>query len=104
VTRAVSGHLADPSQLELFGAPRRDWRPLLGTVNCFQAGSARRGAGSIPASCRICHTVEAAIWWPSRTSSPCARRCPRVYREDLVPPAAGISFDSAASHSRSAGR
>ena len=46
--------------------------------NCFQVGPVRRGAGSIPASCRICHTVEAAIWWPSLTSSPCTRRCPQV--------------------------
>ena len=41
-------------------------------------GPARRGAGSIPASCRICHTVDAAIWWPSLTSSPCTRRCPHA--------------------------
>ena len=46
--------------------------------NCFQVGPVRRGAGSIPASCRICHTVEAAIGWPSLTSSPCTRRCPHV--------------------------
>src|SRR5262249_17911162 len=31
---------------------------------CFQVGPDRRGAGSIPAACRICHTVEAAIGWP----------------------------------------
>jgi hypothetical protein len=36
-------------------------------------------AGSTPASCRICHTVEAAIGWPSRTSSPCTRRCPQRF-------------------------
>jgi len=44
--------------------------------NCCQVGPGRRGAGSIPASCRICHTVEAAIGWPSLTNSPCTRRCP----------------------------
>ena len=38
----------------------------------------RRGTGSIPAACRICHTVEAAIGWPSLTSSPCPRRCPHA--------------------------
>jgi len=38
--------------------------------NCFQVGPVRRGAGSIPASCKICQTVEAAIGWPSLTSSP----------------------------------
>src|SRR2546430_9856188 len=41
--------------------------------NCFQVGPVRRGAGSTPASCRICHTVEAAIGWPGLTSSPCTR-------------------------------
>ena len=46
--------------------------------NCFQAGPDRRGAGSIPAACRICHTVEAAIGWPSLTSSPWHRRCPQA--------------------------
>ena len=46
--------------------------------NCRHVGPVRRGAGSIPASCRICHTVEAAIWWPSLTSSPCTRRCPQA--------------------------
>jgi hypothetical protein len=47
--------------------------------NCFQAGLARRGAGLIPASCRICQTVDAAIRWPSLTSFPWTRRCPRVW-------------------------
>ena len=46
--------------------------------NCFQAGPLRRGAGPIPASCRICHTVDAAIWWPSLTSSPCTSLCPHA--------------------------
>ena len=46
--------------------------------NCFQVGPVRRGAGSIPASCRICPTVEAAIGWPSLTSSPWTRRCPQA--------------------------
>jgi hypothetical protein len=26
--------------------------------NCFQVGPLRRGAGPIPAACRICHTVD----------------------------------------------
>jgi len=43
-----------------------------------RAGAAGRGGGPIPASCRICHTVEAAIVWPSLTSSPCTRRCPHA--------------------------
>jgi hypothetical protein len=47
----------------------RNWRQL---------GPDRRGAGSRPASCRICHTVEAAMRWPSRTSSPYPRRCPQA--------------------------
>ncbi len=46
--------------------------------NCFQVGPVRRGAGPIPASCRICHTVDAAIGWPSLTSWPCTCRCPHA--------------------------
>ena len=43
------------------------------------AGRARAaGAEPIPASCRICQTVEAAIGWPGLASSPCTRRCPHV--------------------------
>src|SRR4051812_45009284 len=38
--------------------------------NCRQPGPARRGAGSMPAVCRNSHTVEAAIAYPSRASSP----------------------------------
>ena len=36
----------------------------------------RSGAGSIPASCRIFQTVEAATFTPSTSSSPCTRRYP----------------------------
>jgi hypothetical protein len=32
----------------------------------------------MPASWRIYHTVEAAMRWPSRTSSPCTRRWPEA--------------------------
>ena len=35
---------------------------------------ARSGAGSMPASLRISHTVEAATFTPRTRSSPCARR------------------------------
>jgi hypothetical protein len=38
--------------------------------------AARRGVGSIPAACGICHTVEAAVEWPSLTNSPWTHRCP----------------------------
>jgi hypothetical protein len=38
--------------------------------NCRQVGPARRGAGSMPAACRISHTVDAAIACPSRANSP----------------------------------
>jgi hypothetical protein len=31
-----------------------------------------------PYRLRICHTVEAAIGWPSLASSPCTRRCPHL--------------------------
>jgi hypothetical protein len=47
--------------------------------NCFHVGPVRRDAGPIPAAARICQTVEAAIGWPSLTSSPCTRRCPRAW-------------------------
>ena len=40
--------------------------------------AAAAGAGPIPASCRICQTVNAAIGWPSLTSSRCTRRCPHA--------------------------
>ena len=38
----------------------------------------RSGAGSIPASCRISQTVEAATFTPSTSSSPCTRRYPHA--------------------------
>src|SRR5450755_298557 len=44
--------------------------------NCRQPGPERRGAGSMPAECRICHTVDGAIVTPSFVSSPWIRRCP----------------------------
>jgi hypothetical protein len=44
--------------------------------NCFHVGPERRGAGSNPAACRISHTVEEAIWWPSLINSPWMRRWP----------------------------
>ena len=44
--------------------------------NCRQPGPERRGAGSMPAACRISHTVEGATVTPSFVSSPWIRRCP----------------------------
>lgn len=41
-----------------------------------QVGPVRRGAGSMPAAWRISHTVDAAMGWPSRASSPWIRLCP----------------------------
>jgi hypothetical protein len=41
-------------------------------------GPARRGAGSMPAACRISHTVDAAIACPSRASSPWVLRWPQA--------------------------
>jgi hypothetical protein len=38
--------------------------------NASQDGPLRRGAGSIPAFFKISHTVEYAILWPNRASSP----------------------------------
>jgi hypothetical protein len=46
--------------------------------NCRQAGPDRRGAGSMPAACRISHTVDAAIACPSRATSPWIRRWPQA--------------------------
>jgi hypothetical protein len=40
------------------------------------AGPARRGAGSMPAACRISHTVDGATARPSLVSSPWIRRYP----------------------------
>ena len=39
-----------------------------------QVVAERPGAGSIPASFKISHTVEGAIFTPSTNSSPCTRR------------------------------
>ncbi|TQM79942.1 hypothetical protein FHX81_2256 [Saccharothrix saharensis] len=44
--------------------------------NCRQVGPVWRGAGSMPASCRIRQTVEAAMRWPRPASSPRVRRRP----------------------------
>jgi hypothetical protein len=41
--------------------------------NCLQVGPERRGAGSSPALLRIIQSVDAAIEWPSPTSSPRTR-------------------------------
>ena len=44
--------------------------------NCRQLGPERRGAGSMPAACRISHTVDGTTVTPSFVSSPWIRRCP----------------------------
>jgi hypothetical protein len=44
--------------------------------NCRQVGPERRGAGSMPAACRISQTVDGATAIPSFTSSPWIRRWP----------------------------
>jgi hypothetical protein len=38
--------------------------------NSRQVGPVRRGAGSTPAACRICQTVDGASGCPKRASSP----------------------------------
>jgi hypothetical protein len=50
--------------------------PAWACRNCRQPGPERRGAGSMPAECRICHTVDGATVTPSFMSSPWIRRCP----------------------------
>lgn len=42
--------------------------------NSRQLGPTRRGAGSMPAACRICQTVDGAIECPNLASSPWIRR------------------------------
>jgi hypothetical protein len=49
-----------------------EWR------NSFQVTAERCGAGSMPWSLRICHTVDEAMVWPRPMSSPWMRRCPQV--------------------------
>jgi hypothetical protein len=44
--------------------------------NSAHPGPSLRGAGSIPASLRICHTVDGATMMPSPASSPWIRRYP----------------------------
>ncbi len=46
------------------------------TGNSAQPGPSRRGAGPIPASLRICQTVDGATVMPSAASSPWIRRYP----------------------------
>ncbi len=43
-------------------------------MNSIHVGPVRSRAGSMPAAPRIFHTVDAAIWWPSRVGSPWIRR------------------------------
>jgi hypothetical protein len=45
--------------------------------NARQVCPARPGAGSMPASLRICHTVDGASLWPGPASSPWMRRYPQ---------------------------
>lgn len=53
--------------------------------NCRHVGPARRGAGSMPAAWRISQTVDAAIVYPSRASSPWMRLCPQVGFSRAIP-------------------
>src|SRR6266545_2830664 len=46
--------------------------------NCRQVGPDRRGAGSMPAACKISHTVDAAIEYPRRANSPWILLCPHA--------------------------
>ena len=48
----------------------------LGVQEQRRAGPVRRDAGSMPAACRICHTVDGATVTPSSASSPWIRRYP----------------------------
>jgi len=46
--------------------------------SCDHVVDVRVGAGSMPASLRICQTVDAPMVWPSPTSSPWIRRLCRA--------------------------
>lgn len=62
----------------------------LGGQELLSDGPGAAGVGPIPVSCMICHTVDAAIRWPSLTSSSCTRRCTmRDYRSRCGSPAGG---------------
>ncbi len=50
--------------------------PAWACRNCRQIGPARGGAGSMPAACRMFHTVDGATAMPGFVSSPWMRRCP----------------------------
>jgi hypothetical protein len=49
---------------------------LAGAASATSSGPSRRGAGLIPASLRICQTVDGATVMPSPASSPWIRRYP----------------------------
>jgi hypothetical protein len=60
--------------------------------NCRHVGPERRGAGSMPAACRISRTVDGAAVTPSLVSSPWIRRCPHSgfsFARRAVPGTAG---------------
>jgi hypothetical protein len=66
--RAAGGVLDDEEHVEPVQADRVDMEHVAGDDavrcarrNCAQVGPARRGAGSIPAACKIFQTVEAPI-------------------------------------------
>ena len=52
--------------------------PVWDAMNCHPDGPVRSGVGPRSAVRRIFHTVDAAIQWPSLTSSPWMRRYPHV--------------------------
>jgi hypothetical protein len=67
-----------PAGLGSLTARKAPWPTFSASILTFwRSRSVRWGAGSIPAACRICHTVEAAIGWLSSMTWPRARRVPR---------------------------
>ena len=71
-------HQASPQRTPLCPGRRKGDRASHQTAGIRAIGGTARRPRPVPASCRICQTVEAAIGWPSLTSSPCTRRCPQV--------------------------
>ena len=70
--RSLSGDARDPPGLASTARIPAAWA----CRNCRQAGPDRRGAGSMPAACRISDTVDGATARPSFVSSPWIRRYP----------------------------
>ena len=64
------GQDVDLRAVEKIGGEKSSARSIVPAIAGTPASPSRRGAGSIPALLRICHTVDAATVMPSPASSP----------------------------------